>query len=159
MDKIKTKDLARGRWRQILTALGVPAKVLNGKQQPCLFCGGKYRARFTNWKDDGFYLCNQCGSYAGTKFLAKYHGWTYARACQRIDGFLAGDAMASLDPATYRALAREDEYQIPKATKDCALWLQKHRPAEELEDFLKRHHPEVRWWLADCEPATSLAPA
>jgi len=149
MDKIKTKDLARGRWRQILTALGVPAKVLNGKQQPCLFCGGKDRARFTDWKDDGFYLCNQCGSHAGTKFLAKFHGCSYAEACQRIDSLLAGDSMASMSPDTYRGLARDDEIHdlLPKSTKDAAFWLRKYRPKEELEDFLSRHHPEVRYWL------------
>ena len=68
-----------------------------------------------------------------------------------IDKYLGNNGMASVSPGTYRALAREDDTAysalLPKSTKDCALWLRKYRPPEELEDFLKRHHPEVCWWL------------
>jgi phage/plasmid primase-like uncharacterized protein len=150
-DRIKTWHLTEGRWPQILPALGIPSKALNGRHQPCLFCGGKDRARFTDHKGKGSYFCNQCGSYDGFRFLMKFHGWTFIETCRQIDTFLGKSAMGSMSPATYRQAARDDLYQIPKSTKDCALWLRRYRPKEELDEFLERHHPEVRWWLSTQE--------
>jgi DNA repair protein RadD len=34
-----TRDRARGMWRSILPALGISTRLLNGKHQPCPFCG------------------------------------------------------------------------------------------------------------------------
>ena len=58
---IPTKERARGRWRQILPALGIDARFLTGRNCPCPICGGKDRFRFIDRKDgDGMWLCSQC---------------------------------------------------------------------------------------------------
>lgn len=148
MDRIKTSDLARGRWPQILRALGVPAKVLNGRNQPCVFCGGKDRARFTDAYDRGVYFCNQCGTYSGFKFLMKLRGWTFKQTADVIDRVLGTNSMVSMSKETWEQMRVDDawEHKVHKSTRDCALWLRKYHP-EKLEAWLESHHPEVRWWL------------
>jgi len=143
MDRVRTVDLARGRWPAILAALGVPAKVLNGKHQPCIFCGGKDRARFTNWKDDGYYLCNQCGSLSGIHFLMKFWQCPFAEAARRVDELLRGNWRVSMHPSN---APRELEIRIPKSVRDCALWLKRYHPAK-LDQWLADRDIEVRWWL------------
>src|SRR5262249_41095818 len=78
--RIKTADLARGHWPTILVELGIPRKALNGRHQPCLLCGGKDRARFTNHDDAGLYYCNQCGARDGFQLLMEYNGWEFREA-------------------------------------------------------------------------------
>lgn len=147
MDRIKTSEVARGRWPQILAALGVPPKALNGRNQPCLFCGGKDRARFTNWKDEGYYLCSQCGSVNGFRFLMKLHGWDFQQTAARIDELLATNWRVSMSPSN---APREMEIRIPKSVRDCALWLRKYHP-DKLEGWLEARDIEVRWWLESQE--------
>lgn len=63
MKLVSTKERARGRWREVLPALGVDAKFLTGKNCPCPMCGGKDRFRFIDRKSsngDGMWVCNQC---------------------------------------------------------------------------------------------------
>ncbi|MBU6174223.1 MAG: hypothetical protein KGQ60_10480, partial [Planctomycetes bacterium] len=56
------RRIARGRWREILVAAGVPAHALDGRRgRPCPKCGG--RDRFTPMKDlddRGAVLCRHC---------------------------------------------------------------------------------------------------
>ena len=149
MDRIKTSDLARGRWPRILRAFGVPAKVLTGKHGPCVFCGGKDRARFTDWNDRGYYFCNQCGNYDGFRFLMKLHGWTtWRQAADEVDRVLGTNSLASLSKENWEQMRAEDawDHRVHRSTRDCALWLRKYHP-EKLEAWLDGHHPEVRWWL------------
>ena len=60
---IPTKERARGRWREILPALGIDPCYLTGHNCPCPMCGGADRFRFIDrrGKDgDGMWVCNQC---------------------------------------------------------------------------------------------------
>ena len=148
MDRIKTADLARGRWPRILRALGVPDKILNKKHQPCPFCGGKDRFRFTDYQERGFFLCNQCGTYNGFQFLMKLRGWNYKQAADAIDDVLSGSAIASMSREAYEELLAEDRWEsrVHKSTRDAAKWLYRFHP-ERFEAWLDARHPEVRvWW-------------
>ena len=69
---MKLSDLTRGKWREILLSFGVPERVLNGKHQPCPFCGGEKRFRWTNRNQDGVFFCNHCGSGSGFEFLMRF---------------------------------------------------------------------------------------
>ena len=62
MDVARIKDAARGRWLEILTALGgIPAEVLDGHHHPCPRCGGVDRFRaFDDFAETGGVFCNQC---------------------------------------------------------------------------------------------------
>lgn len=64
----------RHRWPSILESLGVPAKLLNGKHQPCPFCGGTDRFRFDDKEGTGSYYCSGCGSGHGVGFVMKFLG-------------------------------------------------------------------------------------
>ena len=83
-----TIEAAEGRWREILPALGVPLKVLNGKHQPCPSCGGKDRFRFTDVRGHGDYFCSQCGSGKGLQLLCLLNGWDFKRAMHEVDGII-----------------------------------------------------------------------
>jgi hypothetical protein len=152
--------------------MGVPAKALNGRNGPCLFCGGKDRARFTDYKDEGFYFCNQCGSYPGGKFLAKFKGWSMAETAREIERLIrtstrvsrmprrppklpdrvSVEAMILLDDSIPfdQAMQMVSDLQFNKpdvkSVRDCALWLRKYHP-DKLEPWLASHHPDVREWL------------
>jgi putative DNA primase/helicase len=78
-------EAARGRWREILPALGIPSEFLNGKNQPCPICGGKDRARFHDRNGEGVYFCNQCGAGSGFQLLQRFHGWDFKRAVDEVN--------------------------------------------------------------------------
>ena len=147
-DQISTKVAANGRWPRVLRALGVPAKVLSGRNGPCIFCGGKDRARFTDYNDDGWYVCAQCGKNNGFHFLMKLHGWTFRQAADEVDRVLGTGTMVSLSKQHYEDLLAEDRWdnRVHRSTKQAALWLHKNHP-ERFEAWLDSRHPEVRvWW-------------
>lgn len=52
-------ERARGRWREILPALGIDAKALTNKHSACPVCGGKDRFRFDDKNGSGSWICNQ----------------------------------------------------------------------------------------------------
>jgi putative DNA primase/helicase len=63
MIQLSTKERARGRWRDILPALGIEEKFLSGHNCPCPICGGTDRFRFLDRRGrdgDGMWVCNQC---------------------------------------------------------------------------------------------------
>lgn len=78
-------ERARGRWRDILAAFGVPSKLTNRKNQPCPFCGGKDRFRFTDYEGKGGYICSQCESGSGFDFLMRLKGWDFRTAAQEVE--------------------------------------------------------------------------
>jgi len=80
-----TVDRARGRWREILPALGVESRFLTGKHLPCPACGGADRFRFDDRSKDGDYFCSQCGAGKGVSLLMKVKGWDFATAAKRVD--------------------------------------------------------------------------
>lgn len=60
IDVSTIRDAARGRWTQILPALGgVDAGILDGRHHPCPRCGGTDRFRMID-AEAGACLCNQC---------------------------------------------------------------------------------------------------
>jgi len=84
-----TRDRARGMWKSILPALGVPAKLLNGKHQPCPFCGGEDRFRFADY-DKGWFICNKCTGGSGFDLLMRLNGWDFKTAAAEVDKVIGG---------------------------------------------------------------------
>ncbi|QGF21249.1 DNA primase [Citrobacter phage HCF1] len=66
----------RGMWATALMKLcNIPQLTFNGKHQPCPYCGGKDRFRWTdkiNEKGDGGNICNQCGNDSGSDYSCAY---------------------------------------------------------------------------------------
>lgn len=82
---MKTAEAARGKWRGILLHCGVPKEFLTGKHGPCLFCGGKDRARWDNKDGNGTFFCSQCGAGDGFEFLKRFKGWDFKTAAAEVD--------------------------------------------------------------------------
>lgn len=91
----RTVDRARGRWLQILPALGIEARYLRNKHGPCPLCGGRDRYRFDDRDGSGSYYCNRCGPGSGIVLLRKLHGWDYATACREVDQIIGTDLPAA----------------------------------------------------------------
>jgi putative DNA primase/helicase len=87
------KVAARGRWRSLLPALGVPAQFLTGKHMACPTCGGKDRFRFDDYQSDGGWICNQCGSGSGIDLVMRVRKVTFAEAKSLIQRELPGAAI------------------------------------------------------------------
>lgn len=82
------KYAARGRWRDILTAAGIPSTALDERHHPCPKCGGTDRFRFID-PDAGACYCNQCfnqKSGDGFAALAWIRGCTFWDAVQFAAG-------------------------------------------------------------------------
>lgn len=86
----KTVERAKGRWRGVLSALGIPAAVLTGKQQACPLCGGTDRFQFTDRQRDGDYICRRCGAGKGLNLIMKFQGWNFREATMKIDEIVGG---------------------------------------------------------------------
>lgn len=82
---MNTMQAASGKWQGILIALGVDESFLTGKQTPCPGCGGKDRFRYTDYKDDGNFFCNNCGSGNGFDLLDMTNGWDFKQAAKEVD--------------------------------------------------------------------------
>lgn len=59
------RDVARGRWRDILGRLGIAVPKTPKQHGPCPACGGKDRFRFDDLEGRGTWFCNQCDPQAG----------------------------------------------------------------------------------------------
>jgi len=81
----KLKQQTKGRWKPILMTMGIPEDVLNGEHQPCPFCGGTDRFRFTDFEGEGFWFCNQCGNGTGFDLAAKFLNKSFAEVCSEIE--------------------------------------------------------------------------
>jgi putative DNA primase/helicase len=89
MNRPRTHDLAKGKWKGILLELGFPATALTGKNCPCPMCGGRDRFRFDNQNGEGSYICNGCGAGGnGWRLLEKWKGWNFAQAASEVDQVL-----------------------------------------------------------------------
>ena len=77
MNSIRFNDLhlaARGRWDDILPALGVPSHALNRKAQPCPSCGGTDRFVYDNKFGKGNFICRSMdGNVSGDGFTLLVH--------------------------------------------------------------------------------------
>jgi putative DNA primase/helicase len=91
---------ARGRWREILPALGVSPQFLVNRHGPCPICRkGKDRFRFDDKDGEGTYICGQCGAGNGLILLKKLHGWDHKTACDEIDKLLGDAKPLTIDAA------------------------------------------------------------
>jgi putative DNA primase/helicase len=87
------KDAARGRWPEILSALGgIPREILDGKHHPCPRpgCGGKDRFRMID-EQAGAVVCSQCfanGNGDGIAALQWATGDTFPNVVKRLADYL-----------------------------------------------------------------------
>jgi putative DNA primase/helicase len=106
---MSTKERARGRWREILPALGISDGFLTGRNCPCPICGGRDRFRFIDRQPgDGMWICNQCQPHPrpAIDLAIAFTGKPFREAARTIDDIL-GDkpvlAQTSIRPIEQKA--------------------------------------------------------
>ena len=79
-------------WKDALINIcDAPESFFNGKHQPCLYCGGRDRARWTDnlsIKGDGGNICNQCGNDTGIGLMMRLTGMNYSEAINVLGDWL-----------------------------------------------------------------------
>ena len=102
-------EAARGRWRDILEALGVPAEFLNRRNGPCPMCEGKDRWRFTDHDQAGMWWCNHCGTGDGFELLQRFNGWDFKTAINEVKKMLPNmPEPKAVDPDAKAKMARDN---------------------------------------------------
>lgn len=95
----KLKSLAYGRWREILTRIGIPAESLTTRGAPCPKCGGDDRfAVFRDFDETGGVHCRKCFTSGadGIATVRWFLNCNFRGALKAIRDFgLAGDSSGS----------------------------------------------------------------
>lgn len=94
----RTQNAAKGKWKGILMALGVPEAALKDKHGPCPMCGGENRFRWDNKDGKGTYICNQCGAGDGMKLAIGFTGQPFPEVAARIDELLGNVKPDTVQP-------------------------------------------------------------
>lgn len=146
----KTVEAARGRWKGILTMLGIDPKFLEDRHQQCPLCGGKDRFRWDNKEGSGSYFCSGCGPGSGIALLMSARSWGFARAAREIDGVLG---IVKFDIAKMDRSEKDKRGAIRRLLKSstpvtpgCPSWLYLERrcgdPSKVIRDL--RHHRAIK---------------
>lgn len=79
------REVARGRWPGILSALGLADSFMTGKHGPCPLCQGKDRWRWDDKDGRGTYFCSGCGAGDGVQLAMGITGLSFKDVAQRIE--------------------------------------------------------------------------
>src|SRR5690606_37396747 len=91
-----------GKWKGILSSLGVPEEFLTRRNGPCPMCGGKDRWRWTDHNGEGRWICNHCGNGDGFDLLMRVNNWGFrdaAEAVEKIVGKVREEPKRKTNPA------------------------------------------------------------
>lgn len=104
----RIQDRAKGRWRDILRAVGFTDKNLNGHHGPCPMCGGRDRWRFDDREGAGSFFCSHCGAGGGVDLVMKFLKCDFITAKGEIEKHIgaASVSMPKAAPAEGDALSR-----------------------------------------------------
>lgn len=92
-DKKEVMARMKGLWPDALVKLcGVNPSVFKTKRhQPCMYCGGNDRFRWTDKvseQGDGGAICNQCGAGDGIRWVEKLRGESFSEAVNTVGEWL-----------------------------------------------------------------------
>nr|WP_314384170.1 primase-helicase zinc-binding domain-containing protein [uncultured Cardiobacterium sp.] len=81
---------ARGQWRQIHAALGIPPETLTDRHQPCPCCGGRDRFRYDDKDGSGSFICSHFANGGGDGFhlVEHYLDCDFPAALRAVAGIL-----------------------------------------------------------------------
>lgn len=83
-DRTPLSRVHQRHWREILVALGLPAKALVNRHGPCPVCGGTDRFRFDDKDGLGTFFCTHCGAGDGPKLAMLFLGIDFKAVADRI---------------------------------------------------------------------------
>lgn len=88
------RDIAKGRWKEILPALGVDAQFLQNRHGPCPICGGADRFRWDDQNSEGGFICSQCGGGDGFRLAGRVTGQTFKQLADKVEEMLGHSSPA-----------------------------------------------------------------
>ncbi len=121
----KAKEIAHGMWSNILTSCGL-GHITDRKHHPCPMCGGKDRFRWTDYRGDGCYICNQCGRGDGLGLIMKAMGVSYREACEVVEGYLGEGSIVHQAKQKAPAPSLDPDWDPMQRTKLRELWASAH---------------------------------
>lgn len=158
----KIADRARGRWREILPALGIASALLKAKHGPCPVCGGKDRFRFDDKGGAGTWYCNQSHSTETTKasgsagngfaLLMDFKRCDFAEAARLVETIIGTDSAPRQIPKTPEAESSAAEHAEivalwkggqPVALSNPAGLYLRNRLGFEVQSRALRFHPAI----------------
>jgi len=91
-DRVKARDLAKGKWRSVLPLVGIAAHYLDGKHHGCPANGeGEDRFRFADRDGSGNFFCNcSRGEKGGIALVMCCKGIDYPEACRQVERVVGG---------------------------------------------------------------------
>ena len=93
------KDRTRGRWHDILTAIGLESQYLTGKHTGCPICrAGKDRFRFDDQDGRGSYICSQCGAGDGIQLVMRLRGLEFKEAAKLVEDHIGSSVVKMPNP-------------------------------------------------------------
>ena len=123
IDKNEVLRRAKGNWREILTAVGIPSELLDGRGHGCPLCGGTDRFSFTNKDADGSAHCRHCLKTGdGLAVVQWFNGETFPQAVERVAALLGMETGAGIvgtlrrpyrTPASIESKAKEKKENPP----------------------------------------------
>ena len=109
LERTSIHERARGRWRGILSGIGVDAKFLTGKHSPCPLCGGKDRFRFDDRESGGGWICSHCGAGNGVDLVMKLRSLEFIGAVKAIEEHLGSAPVVVPKTRDKSDLAQRDQ--------------------------------------------------
>ncbi|KAK4833131.1 hypothetical protein QYF36_021526 [Acer negundo] len=153
MARVKTLDAAKGKWRGILTTLGIDKSFLTGKHGPCPLCDGKDRFRYDDKDGQGTYFCSGCGSGTGMQLIQKKHGWEFREAAAEIDKIIHNVQAESVKEGMNEERRKELLRRLWTAGSQC-------QDGDAIAFYLKKRGLLCLWFAAASPLCTaSKAPA
>jgi putative DNA primase/helicase len=148
---------AEGRWRHILTQVGLPLTIFNGKHQPCPLCGGKDRFRYDDKHGRGSYYCSGCSSGTGIDLVMRFLKIDFKAAAERIKALIGASPFKPPYESEQEAMrqAKNSLWQGTSPVRDgdpVARYLAARHLGMVRPPAL-RYHPVVRYDFEDAYPA------
>lgn len=147
----ETRTATQGKWRDILTQVGVDDAYLKNLHGPCPICrDGKDRFRWDDDEGHGSYYCNQCGSGSGIHLVQRFLNISCVEACKKVRA-LSGEIQVR-QVAVKKA--EEDKGAIMRrwwsesrpVTQGDPVWLYLQRRCGDLTAVAQdlRYHPRMK---------------
>lgn len=106
MNREPLQDRARGKWRGVLSAVGLEASYLRNKHGPCPMCAGRDRWRWDDKDGTGSWICSRCGAGDGIALVMRIKGVEFRDAARLIEAELNDCAIEAPKPPSDPAVLR-----------------------------------------------------
>jgi putative DNA primase/helicase len=148
------RDLAIGRWPDLLVHFGIERHHLTGKHAPCPACGGIDRFRFDDKDGRGTWFCSKCGAGDGFALLGLVKGWRFKQAATEVEAIVGTITATASKPSPSHADKLEAcrriwlEARAVIAGDPVARYLERRCGIDIIPDAL-RYHAALPYWHDD----------